>query len=106
VTILVDEWGYSNTIDASDAQQEAVIRAETTRAFQPIPHLIGTNYWVGPGNSSDGGFTTIFIQEGASGRSGRRRACRLSTPRWQAHPQPATNALFLGPGSALSSAWG
>jgi hypothetical protein len=62
VAILVGEWGYSNTINVTDLQQEEVINAETS-AFPAIPFLAGTNYWVGPGNSSDGGYTNILIQE-------------------------------------------
>jgi hypothetical protein len=107
VSILVGEWGYSNTIDVTDAQQEAVIRAETTKAFQAIPYLIGTNYWVGPGNSSDGGFTNIFIQEGGQWRF-RPAANDVSAfyAEMAGPPPPAANTLFVGQGSALSSAWG
>jgi hypothetical protein len=60
VTVLVGEWGYSNTINVTDSQQEAVIKAEVTSAFPTIPYLIGTNYWVGPGAAGDGGYTQIF----------------------------------------------
>jgi hypothetical protein len=62
VSILVGEWGYSNAINVTDSQQEAVVKAET-EVFPTIPYLAGTNYWVGPGNSKAGGFTNIFVQE-------------------------------------------
>jgi hypothetical protein len=62
VSILVGEWGYSNALNVTDSQQEAVVKAET-EAFMTIPYLAGTNYWVGPGSSSAGGFTNIFVQE-------------------------------------------
>jgi hypothetical protein len=65
VSILVGEWGYSNTINVSDSTQEAVIKAET-EAFATVPYLVGTNYWVGPGSSSDGGFTNIFVNSGGT----------------------------------------
>jgi len=61
VKVLVGEWGYSNAINVTDAQQEAVMNAEVG-VFPTVPFLVGMNYWVGPGNSSDGGFTNIFIQ--------------------------------------------
>ena len=61
-TILIGEWGYSNTIDVTDVQQHEVVAAET-KAFATIPYLLGVNYWVGPGSSHDGGYTNIFVQE-------------------------------------------
>jgi hypothetical protein len=63
VKVLVGEWGYSNAISVSDSQQQAVIQAEVTQALPTVPFLVGTNYWVGPGNSSSGGYTYIFRQE-------------------------------------------
>ncbi len=63
VKVLVGEWGYSNTINVSDSQQQTVIHAEVTQALPTIPFLVGTNYWVGPGSSSSGGYTYIFRQE-------------------------------------------
>src|SRR4029077_17138698 len=63
VGVLVGEWGYSNTINVSDPVQQAVIHAET-QAFPSVAFLLGTNYWVGPGCSSCGGYTNIFVQEG------------------------------------------
>jgi hypothetical protein len=62
VTILIGEWGYCNKINVGNATQEAVIKAEVTSAFPSIPYLVGANYWVGPGNSSDGGYTNIFVK--------------------------------------------
>ncbi|HEX4563303.1 MAG TPA: hypothetical protein VH115_02510, partial [Solirubrobacteraceae bacterium] len=62
-TILVGEWGYSNTLAVDDITQAAVIQAEVG-LFSTVPYLVGTNYWVGPGSSSAGGFTNIFVQEG------------------------------------------
>jgi len=62
VTILVGEWGYSLKKVVSDATQEAVVKAEATKAFLGVPYLSGTNYWVGPGNPYDGGYTNIFSQ--------------------------------------------
>jgi hypothetical protein len=59
-TILVGEWGYSNTLDVGDSLQEEVIRAEVTGAFPAVPYLAGTNYWVGPGGPWAGGYTNIL----------------------------------------------
>jgi hypothetical protein len=63
VSILVGEWGYSNTISVDDATQSAVVHAETTQAFANVPYLVGTNYWVGPGYPGDGGYTQIFTSD-------------------------------------------
>jgi hypothetical protein len=64
VSILVGEWGYSNTLAVDDVTQAAVIQAEVT-LFSTIPYLLGTNYWVGPGAAGDGGYTQIFYQDSA-----------------------------------------
>lgn len=63
VSILVGEWGYSNTLSVDDATQQAVVHAETTQAFANVPWLIGTNYWVGPGYPGDGGYTQLFTPD-------------------------------------------
>ena len=63
VRVLVGEWGYSNAINVSDSQQQTVIHAEVSQALPTVPFLLGTNYWVGPGSSSSGGYTYIFRQE-------------------------------------------
>jgi hypothetical protein len=65
VTVLVGEWGYSNKINVGDATQAAVIQAEID-AFQTVPYLLGTNYWVGPGWEGDGGYTQIFTHASGS----------------------------------------
>jgi IPT/TIG domain len=65
VTILVGEWGYSSRINVGDVTQAAVIQAETS-AFQTVPYLLGTNYWVGPGWDGAGGYTHIFTQASGS----------------------------------------
>ena len=63
VKVLVGEWGYSNAINVSDSQQQTVIHAEVTQALPTVPFLVGTNYWVGPGSASSGGYTYIFREE-------------------------------------------
>ena len=60
VQVLVGEWGYSNTINVTDAQQDAVIRAETAQSFSSV---LGTNYWVGPGWVGAGGYTQVFYKD-------------------------------------------
>ena len=65
VTILVGEWGYSNTINVSDFTQASVVQAEVN-AFAKVPYLAGTNYWVGLGRAGDGGYTQIFTHAGGS----------------------------------------
>jgi len=81
--VLIGEWGYSNTINVSDAQQQAVMAAETTRGFEPLaaasPWFIGTSYWVGPGSSSSGGYTNILGWTGSS---------------WQLRPAASALAAF------------
>jgi hypothetical protein len=62
VKVLVGEWGYSNALNVSDSEQQTVIHAEVTQALPTIPFLLGTNYWVGPGSSSSGGYTYLFRQ--------------------------------------------
>ena len=77
VTILVGEWGYSNTMPVSDAAQEEVIKAEV-KAFPTVSYLAGTNYWVGPGYSGPGGYTNIFVQNQAGVWSFRPAASDIS----------------------------
>jgi len=67
VSILLGEWGYSLGTDVDDATQQSVIQSEVSRALEPAPYLVGTNYWVGPGMAGDGGFTHILTPDGAGG---------------------------------------
>jgi hypothetical protein len=63
VSILVGEWGYCLAINVDDATQQSVLKAEV-RALRRARYLVGTNYWVGPGTASDGGFTQILQPQG------------------------------------------
>jgi hypothetical protein len=67
VSILLGEWGYSLGTDVDDATQQSVVQSEVSRALEPAPYLVGTNYWVGPGMAGDGGFTHILTPDGAGG---------------------------------------
>jgi hypothetical protein len=61
VPIIIGEMGYSNAIDVDDAQQRTVLQAEF-HALSSLNYLAGTNYWVGAGSASAGGYTNLFVK--------------------------------------------
>ena len=58
VPVVIGEMGYSNTMPVSDAQQDAVLKAEFA-GLAALPFLAGANYWVGTGSDNAGGYTHI-----------------------------------------------
>lgn len=63
VPIIIGEMGYSNEMDVDDVTQQHVIKAEL-QAIEPLPYVIGLNYWVGAGTNTSGGYTHIFAKSG------------------------------------------
>ncbi len=61
VPIIIGEMGYSNNVQVDDQTQQRVLTAELAAIVQ-LPYVIGVNYWVGPGSSTDGGYTELIVQ--------------------------------------------
>lgn len=62
VPIIIGEMGYSNDVQVDDQTQQRVLTAELAAIVQ-LPYVIGVNYWVGPGSSTDGGYTELMVQQ-------------------------------------------